>query len=73
MLQFTTIDHCGTQDRRKRRGSKGSVLQNAVKRLSLYPSSGKFGRDDGLHYTVLTVEGALNRVGNDACLIKVMV
>lgn len=56
-----------------RRGSKGHVHQNMVKRFNLYPSSGRFGRVDGFRYTTLTAEDALNRVGNDAFLMKVMV
>jgi len=56
-----------------RRGSKEHVHQNVVKRFSLYPSSGRFGRVDGFRYTTLTAEDALNRVGNDAFLMKVMV
>ena len=56
-----------------RRGSEEHVLQNAVKRFSLYLSSGRFGRVDGFRYTTLTVEDALNRVGNDAFRMKAMV
>lgn len=52
-----------------RRASK----EHVVKRLSLYPSSGRFGRVDGFRYTTLTAEDALNRVENDAFLMKVMV
>jgi hypothetical protein len=49
------------------------VLQNAVKRFGLYPSQGRLGRVDGFRYTTLTAEDALNRVGNDAFLMKAMI
>jgi len=70
MLQFTTMT---TGEHRNggcvRRGSKEHVLQNAVKRFSLYPSSSRIGRVDGFRYTTLTAKDALNRVGNDAFLM----
>jgi hypothetical protein len=73
MLQFMTMTTVEHRKSARDVAAAEHVLQNAVKRFSLYPSSGKFGRVDGLRYTTLTLEGALNRVGNDAFLIKVMV
>jgi hypothetical protein len=58
-------DHWGSKKSRGD-GSGEELFPRAVKRFSLYPSNDKFGRADGLRYTTMTVEDALNRAGNDA-------